>query len=146
VLLLLKSAAPEADRQSVVSRAWDAWARLLSPDTLGPRPAARSHDEAMRALELAQQRLNEKRVTQSTAVDDEDIMILRTLAGHTPRLLTQDKLEAESRISRRTISARTKSLLAAGLIAQPKGPKSGTTITEIGRTLLRRIDDTKLAR
>jgi hypothetical protein len=63
VLLLLKSAAPDADRQSVVSRLWDAWARLFTPDTLGPRPKATTHDEAMRALELVQQRLNERRAS-----------------------------------------------------------------------------------
>jgi hypothetical protein len=81
-----------------------------------------------------------------SATDDEDERILHALAKHSPRLLTQDAIEAESRVSRRTISNRIKQLLKAGLITQPKGPKSGTTISDSGLELLKQIDRTRPAR
>jgi hypothetical protein len=78
-------------------------------------------------------------------VDDEDEKILRALADNAPRLLTQDDLEAQCRVSRRTISKRMKNLLQDDLVAQPKGPKRGTTIAGEGLKLLKRIDAAKPA-
>jgi hypothetical protein len=77
------------------------------------------------------------------AVDDEDVRILRALFKYAPRLLTQDQIEAESRVSRKTVSPRIRGLVQAGWAAQPKGKKSGTTITQVGRNLLAQIDGTK---
>jgi hypothetical protein len=74
-------------------------------------------------------------------VDDEDVRILRSLAKAAPLRLTQDQIEAESGVSRRTIYARMPSLLAASLVAQPKGPKSGTTITPAGIDLLKKLHE-----
>jgi hypothetical protein len=74
------------------------------------------------------------------AVDEEDVRILRALEKRAPVLLTQDEIEAESRVSRRTISNRIPRLLSEGLVVQPKGTKSGTTISHSGRQLLNRID------
>jgi hypothetical protein len=82
-------------------------------------------------------------------IDFQDERILQALADDTPRLLTQDEIEAESRIPRRTISARMNSLLIHRLVIQPKGPKSGTTITEDGKKLLKKLHElarAKLAR
>jgi predicted transcriptional regulator len=79
------------------------------------------------------------------AVDEEDERILRALAAKRPRLQTQDQIEIESNVSRRTISERMKSLLKEGLADRPKGPKSGTTITERGLNLLKQIDAAKVA-
>jgi hypothetical protein len=74
------------------------------------------------------------------AVDEEDLRILQCVANAAPRLLSQDEIEAESRISRRTISKRLRGLLESGLVRQPKGPKSGTTITPDGQTLLAKLN------
>jgi hypothetical protein len=79
------------------------------------------------------------------SVDDEDERILRTLAAHAPRRLTQDQIEANSGVSRRTISPRIQQLLADGLVSQPKGPNRGTTITEKGWAVLKQIDAAKRA-
>lgn len=80
------------------------------------------------------------------ALDDEDERILRALAKKPSSLQTQDAIAAESEVSRRTISDRMKLLLHHGLVERPKGPKSGTRITPAGQTLLKQIDDAKLAR
>ena len=80
------------------------------------------------------------------ALAEEDKRILRALAAKRPRLQTQDQIEIESRVSRRTICERMKSLLKAGLAVRPKGPKSGTTITERELNLLKQIDAAIVAR
>jgi predicted transcriptional regulator len=77
------------------------------------------------------------------AVDHEDVVILRALAKQPLQLLTQDQIEAASNVSRKTISTRIKSMLATGLVIQPKGPKSGTTITPDGKKVLAQIDGPK---
>src|SRR5262249_8133917 len=51
------------------------------------------------------------------AVDEEDRQILRALAKRHPNLLTQDDIEVESKVSRRTISERMPALLRDGLAA-----------------------------
>jgi hypothetical protein len=73
------------------------------------------------------------------AFDLEDLNILRALLKSKPQLLTQDVIEAEAEVSRRTISGRIQYLLSAGLVHQPRGEKSGTTITKAGEALLRQI-------
>src|SRR5262249_45380644 len=80
------------------------------------------------------------------ALAEEDKRILRALAAKRPRLQTQDQIEIESRVSRRTICERMKTLLKAGLAVRPKGPKSGTTITERELNLLKQIDAAIVAR
>jgi hypothetical protein len=82
----------------------------------------------------------------SPNLDDEDERILRALAKRSPQLQTLDAIEADSRVSRRTISVRIKALLKVGLVSRPRGPKSGTTITQAGLHALKRIDSAKLAR
>jgi hypothetical protein len=78
-------------------------------------------------------------------IDDEDEKILRALRKSAPLLLTQDDLQAATRVSRRTICERMKGLLQDELVARPKGLKSGTTIAEKGLALLKQIDAAKLA-
>jgi len=97
-------------------RRWPRYATIVCKDILGP--SSRDAD----------------------TMDGQDEAILRALKKRHPRLLTQDELELESEISRRTISAKMKPLREAGLVAQPKGPKKGTTITPKGLELLKQVD------
>lgn len=73
-------------------------------------------------------------------IDSEDEAILRALKDGKPRLLTQDRIEAASDVSRRTISARMVRLLNLQLVEQPRGSRKGTTITSRGENILNALD------
>jgi hypothetical protein len=105
-------------------RRWPTEATMISDDMLGPSKKA--------ATPAAQ--------TGPPNVDAEDVLILRALKAAHPHRLTQDQIEANSRVSRKTISQRMKDLLASGLVSQPKGPRSGTVITESGLNLLKQLE------
>src|SRR5262249_44631723 len=73
------------------------------------------------------------------AVDEEDILILTALAKGRPRLLMLYDIEAEARLSRKTVSKRLKTMADAALIDWPRGPRGGVTITAAGLELLARV-------
>lgn len=73
------------------------------------------------------------------AIDAEDESILAALLKNKPKLLTQEEIESESRVSRRTVSTRMANLLASSLVQQPRGPRSGTTIAPDGEAILTQI-------
>lgn len=77
------------------------------------------------------------------AVDEEDEQILRALLDDRPRLMKQDDIQAYARVSRKTISQRTPTLLASGLVTRPKGKNGGITITADGEQILAKIDGRK---
>jgi hypothetical protein len=78
-----------------------------------------------------------------TPVDDEDMAILRALNDWPNLLMNQDQIAGQTapRVSRRTISSRLATLLEAGLVAQPKGKKSGYAITTAGSALLKTLPE-----
>jgi DNA-binding MarR family transcriptional regulator len=84
--------------------------------------------------------------TPPRGVDEETARIIEALAENAPMLLTQEAIEHEARVARRTVSARLPKLLDAGWVEQPNGPKSGTTITDAGKTLLAQIEDTDVGK
>jgi hypothetical protein len=71
------------------------------------------------------------------ALKADDLKILRLLRKARPRLLKLYDLEAGSSLSRRTLSGCLQYLRDHGLAEQPRGPKSGWTITDEGVALLR---------
>lgn len=80
------------------------------------------------------------------SIDHEDEMILRALDKWPHQLRKQDDIAEDSWVSRKTVSNRLRAMLSAGLVERPKGPKSGTTITEKGSKLLKQIDGQKVPR
>jgi hypothetical protein len=78
-------------------------------------------------------------------LDDEDVRILNALDQNPGLLLTQVEIETRSGVSRRTVSARMSALLAEGLAEQPRGPRGGTTITELGRQVVASISRAQVA-
>jgi hypothetical protein len=71
------------------------------------------------------------------ALDDEDILILRALAKNRA-LMVQVDIEANSGVTRKTISKRIPKLLNAKLVEQP-GKKAGIVITNQGLKALSRL-------
>ncbi|MCK4873580.1 MAG: hypothetical protein KAS72_12730 [Phycisphaerales bacterium] len=74
---------------------------------------------------------------ETLALDGDDVAILRALdkAGV---LCTQPTIEADTRISRRSLGDRLRRLRDAGLTKRPKGPRGGEGITDKGRAALAR--------
>jgi len=79
------------------------------------------------------------------AIDYEDETILRHLSKTSPRLQTVYDIEAETRITKKTVSKRLTALIETGLAERPKGKRSGITITSTGRGVLQEIDVTSPA-
>jgi hypothetical protein len=73
------------------------------------------------------------------SADDEDVAILRALAGAAPRLLTIAQLASQADVSERTVGPRLNAMIERGHAYRPKGKKSGATITAPGREYLRGI-------
>jgi hypothetical protein len=82
------------------------------------------------------------------ALDEEDVRILGALAKHPSRLLTQAQIAGHSEVSERTIFTRLPTLKKAQLVSQPRGKKSGHSITKFGieklAALVSQMDDKEL--
>jgi hypothetical protein len=75
----------------------------------------------------------------ATSLDEEDIIILRTLAKYTNRRLKQELIESLSdwNVSLRTIKTRVPILEAEGLVTRPRNLKQGYVITAMGCEILK---------
>jgi len=60
--------------------------------------------------------------------------ILRCLRDHAPKLMTQEEIEAETRISVRTIGPCLARLRGLGFAHQPRGDRQGHTVTPAGKS------------
>jgi hypothetical protein len=76
-------------------------------------------------------------------ITTEDELILQALSRWHPRLTGQHDLDAESEVSRKTISKRLPKLLDAGLIVQPDGLRKGVAISARGLALLKQLDEAR---
>jgi hypothetical protein len=77
------------------------------------------------------------------SVDRVTLAILQALWKRAPDRLSYCQLvrETQPRVSRRTLARRLPALIAAGLVVRPEGKKSGHALTERGRALCARRDE-----
>ena len=71
-----------------------------------------------------------------TAIDDEEIAILKALFCKRPALRSIVEIAGDSRVSNKTVGARLNRLIGLGLAHRPKGKNGGATLSAKGVALV----------
>jgi hypothetical protein len=105
----------------------------------GPSPNKQTTKRTKRVESLTPDDEESQHAQTLPVVDDEEIQILCALFIREGLWLSQQIIESVSLVSRGTIYRRMPGLLSAGLVKR-NGKRGGTTITQSGIDLLRRVD------